>query len=65
MTAQTNDLQIAALPRLAGWRLRLLVNVWLCTLALSAPAAIAATFTGLAQEAFERSRLDWDPELRA
>ncbi len=61
MTAQTNDLQIAALPRLAGWRLRLLVNVWLCALALSTPAAIAATFTGLAQEAFERSRLDWDP----
>ena len=65
MTAQTDDLQIAALPRPAGWRLRLLVKVWLCALALGAPVAAATTFASLTQEAFERSRLPWDPAVPA
>lgn len=61
MTTQTNNLPMAApLRPAAGW-LRRVASGWLCALALGVPAATATTFTSLAQEAFERSRLDWDP----
>ena len=61
MTPQTNNLQMATpLRPAAGW-LHRVASVWLCVLALGVPAATATTFASLAQEAFERSRLDWDP----
>ena len=61
MTTQTNNLPMAApLRPAAGW-LHRVASGWLCALALGVPAATATTFASLAQEAFERSRLDWDP----
>ena len=62
MTVQTDNL-MAAPPRTAVWWLHRLACGWLCALALGAQAATATTFANLTQEAFDRSRLPWDPML--